>query len=45
MTNIDKNMKIKQSITETRNRRKYQICRVYTVKIDESSLSKNKKSI
>lgn len=43
MTNIDKNMKIKQSITETRNRRKSQICRVYTVKIDESSLSKKQK--
>src|SRR5574344_2411222 len=34
-----KNLSIKQSMKDTHKKRKQQVCRVYKIKIDESSLS------
>lgn len=42
---IDKNTRIKETLLATRNKRKNQICRVYELKIDESSLNNNVKNV
>ena len=42
MSNLEKNIKISQSIKQTKQKRKHQICKTYRLKIDMSSLSKIK---
>jgi len=39
---MTKNEQIKESIQQTREKRKTQVCKVYTVKFDKSHLSKDK---
>ena len=39
----EKNSKIRDSLAQTRAKRKSQICRVFDLKIDESKLSKRQK--
>ncbi len=40
---MTKSERIKQSLKETRERRKSQVCKVYKLKVDRSHLSKNKR--
>ena len=42
MSNLEKNIKISQSIKQTKQKRKHQVCKTYRLKIDMSSLSKTK---
>ena len=42
MPNLEKNIKISQSIRQTKQKRKCQVCKTYRLKIDMSSLSKTK---
>ena len=41
--NIEKNIKIKESFLKTREKRKYQECHCFSIKIQENRLSKIQK--
>lgn len=45
MTNLEKNLQIKQSLAETKAKRKNQICKVFELKISKRKLSKLQKEI
>lgn len=45
MANLEKNLQIKQSLAETKAKRKNQICKAFELKISKRKLSKLQKEI